>query len=82
MNLSDVVDENSTIPKSVMETSPKFWTLFEKHRKIINEMITKRPIFLDNFGFLFSFPEVVSFKIRNSYFRVKRMEENFECQSF
>ena len=65
------VIEGSTIPEHIRETSPQFWDLFEKCSDYIFKYIKANPSNLEKFKFLLSFPELVSFEIRSSYFRNK-----------
>lgn len=68
------VDNNGQIPESIRNTSPIFWDIFEKYSKKIFELIDNNPLLLDKFNFLLRFPELLSFKLRSSYF-LKKMQK-------
>lgn len=74
LNLSNNIlkrDNIITVPNEIKETSPTFWSLFDKYSKKIIETIENNPYVLDNFKFLCEYPELIPFKIRSSYFRKK-----------
>lgn len=70
-SLLTIVDESSSIPIEIMETSPDFWKLYEKHHSKILSKIEKNPFLLNHFHFLLDYPELISFKIRSTYFSRK-----------
>ena len=62
-------------PDNLIETSKDFWmNIYEKNRSFLIEMIKKNEFNFDKFHFLQEFHELVSFKIRISYFRRRAKE--------
>ncbi|KAK8852883.1 hypothetical protein M9Y10_017875 [Tritrichomonas musculus] len=70
ISLNNVIRESS-IPPHIQETSPPFWSLFDKYKDMIIGIIDKDPFKLEMFSFLLRFPELISFSTRSYYFRKK-----------
>lgn len=82
-SLTEIINDQSTIPIHIHQTSPAFWNLFDKYRTMINEEIEKDTLLLDDFKFLLNYPELMNFKIRSSFFRKKmkdKINRNFTTE--
>lgn len=81
VNVSNVIVESTKIPIFLMNSNPAFWSLYEKCIPIINMKLKMNPYLLDNYlEFLLGYPELVDFKVRSSYFRMKMSHRLYRDQ--
>ena len=66
---SDFVVNEST--HEIAEKNPKFWSFYDQHIKIINDIISSDVSKLGKMKFLFEFPQLVNFQTRLEYFKQK-----------
>lgn len=81
-SLSIIIKKSKTaIPQYLIDKSPQFWTIYNKYHPLIMKKIRKDTYILKYFRFLLNYPEILSFKIRSSYFK-KYMKSKISDQKF
>ena len=72
--MSSLNDQETVLkpqPQSLLDTSPKFWKLYKKHRLFVNHLIGNDVMNLEKFTFLIDYFELVVFRFRSMYFKEK-----------
>ncbi|KAK8847083.1 hypothetical protein M9Y10_019661 [Tritrichomonas musculus] len=59
------------VSEKLLETNENFWSLYEKYRTVINDILVNDENKLSQLKFLFDYPELLSFQTRFNYFREK-----------
>ena len=62
-------NSSANVPPYIKDSSPEFWSVYEKYRKLIMQIIQNNILRLSTtFKFLLDYPEITGFQIRSSYF--------------
>lgn len=78
-SLQAFTEKESIIPPHIRETSPFFWDFYAKINDKLIELFTNDPLQLSKFNFILSYPELINFNIRSSFFR-KKMKQRIKNQ--